>query len=282
MGFHLISLSALLLLTRVFEGLALPFDKKYNISWGNNNVKLLKNGEEIQLSLDKFSGCGIESKQSYGSGSFKMRIKLPSKDSAGVVTTFYLHSHTSHHDELDFEFLGNRKGKPYILQTNVFANGIGDREERIQLWFDPTTNFHEYSILWNSHHIVFFVDEIPIRVYKNKSYRGIGYPTQPMQSEATIWNGESWATENGSQKINWSNSPFIAQFQGFNIEGCPSNYHSLNCNSTKWWWNSKKLWKLTLDQEKSYKDIRSKNMIYDYCKDTNRFQNIPLECSSDY
>lgn len=56
MGFHLISLSALLLLTRVFEGLALPFDKKYNISWGNNNVKLLKNGEEIQLSLDKFSG----------------------------------------------------------------------------------------------------------------------------------------------------------------------------------------------------------------------------------
>ncbi|XP_016574408.1 xyloglucan endotransglucosylase/hydrolase protein 2-like [Capsicum annuum] len=276
MGFHLLSLGALLLLlTRVFESQALPFDKNYNISWGNNNVKSLNKGEEIQLSLDKNSGCGIQSKQSYGSGSFKMRIKLPSKDSAGVVTTFYLHSHTSHHDELDFEFLGNREGKPHTLQTNVFANGVGDREQRIQLWFDPTTNFHDYSILWNSHQIVFFVDEIPIRVYKN--HRGIGYPSQPMQSEATIWNGETWATENGKAKINWSNSPFIAQFQGFNIEGCSSNYN-LNCNSTKLWWNYEKFWKLNQDQEKSYQDIRSKNIIYDYCKDTNRFQNIPLEC----
>ncbi|XP_059315611.1 xyloglucan endotransglucosylase/hydrolase protein 2-like [Lycium ferocissimum] len=276
MGFHLL-LSALLVLSRVFEGQALPFDKNYNISWGNNNVKSLNNGEEIQLSLDKFSGSGIQSKQSYSSGSFKMRIKLPSKDSAGVVTTFYLHSHTSNHDELDFEFLGNREGKPYTLQTNVFANGVGDREQRIQLWFDPTANFHEYSILWNSHQTVFFVDEIPIRVYKNNSHRGVGYPSQPMQSEATIWNGETWATDNGSAKINWSNSPFTAQFQGFNIEGCTSS-NGIKCNSTKFWWNSKQFWKLNHSQEKSYKDIRSKHMVYDYCKDTNRFQTTP-ECS---
>lgn len=57
MGFHLLSLGALLLLlTRVFESQALPFDKNYNISWGNNNVKSLNKGEEIQLSLDKNSG----------------------------------------------------------------------------------------------------------------------------------------------------------------------------------------------------------------------------------
>ncbi|KAK3128829.1 hypothetical protein QOZ80_6BG0466890 [Eleusine coracana subsp. coracana] len=52
-------------------------------------------------------------------------------------------------DEVDFEFLGDKDGKPVTLQTNVFVKGRGDREQRLHLWFDPAADFHDYKILWN-------------------------------------------------------------------------------------------------------------------------------------
>lgn len=71
-----------------------------------------------------------------------------------LIVVLQLSSQNSEHDEIDFEFLGNRTGQPYILQTNVFTGGKGDREQRIFLWFDPTTSYHSYSVLWNLYMIV--------------------------------------------------------------------------------------------------------------------------------
>lgn len=70
------------------------------------------------------------------------------------VWHWQLSSQNSEHDEIDFEFLGNRSGQPYILQTNVFTGGKGDREQRIYLWFDPTKAYHFYSVLWTPRLIV--------------------------------------------------------------------------------------------------------------------------------
>ncbi|TYH06922.1 hypothetical protein ES288_A08G191600v1 [Gossypium darwinii] len=40
--------------------------------------------------MDKSSGAEFGSKLSYGTGFFNMRMKLPDKDSAGVVTAYYI------------------------------------------------------------------------------------------------------------------------------------------------------------------------------------------------
>nr|GMD26994.1 xyloglucan endotransglucosylase/hydrolase protein 2-like [Ipomoea batatas]GME21048.1 xyloglucan endotransglucosylase/hydrolase protein 2-like [Ipomoea batatas] len=260
------------------------FDANYFVDWGNYHVISSNQGREIQLSMDQSSGSGFASKSTYGSGSFEIRMKIPGHDSAGVVTSFYLTSNTKYrHDELDFEFLGNRERKPITLQTNVFAEGVGNREQRIHLWFDPAADFHSYKILWNHHQIVFYVDNIPIRVFRNNKKIGVGYPLfHALQIKGSLWNAESWATDGGKAKINWSQAPFKAEFQGFNVDGCTVNPNSNNlhdCYSRAYWWNQPKFWSLNRREQMVYQKVKRSFMHYDYCADLPRFPTLPPECN---
>ncbi|XP_059637281.1 xyloglucan endotransglucosylase/hydrolase protein 2-like [Cornus florida] len=252
------------------------FDQNYYVAWGSNHFTLLDQGKTAQLLVDPSSGAGFSSKQEYGSGYFGMRMKIPNKSSKGLITTFYLTSKpvnqptANYHDEIDFEFLGNNT-MPYTIHTNVYAKDNGGREQEFHLWFDPTQDFHNYEILWNQHQIAFFVDQVPIRVFKNKT--NVNFPSHSMHIEASLWNAKDWQGD-----VNWSEGPFTALYQSFRINGCP--YQSSNpqqCYSSKLPWNGKKKWQLNRAQQAKLEEVRKKYMFYDYCYQ--RGQNYP-ECSS--
>ncbi|XP_074582016.1 xyloglucan endotransglucosylase protein 7-like [Curcuma longa] len=258
------------------------FYQDFDITWGDGRAKILNNGQLLTLSLDKASGSGFRTKNEYLFGKIDMQIKLVPGNSAGTVTTYYLSSQGPTHDEIDFEFLGNLSGDPYTLHTNVFTQGKGNREMQFKLWFDPTMDFHTYSILWNPRHVIFMVDGTPIRDFKNLESRGIDFPkNQPMRIYSSLWNADDWATRGGAVKTDWSNAPFVATYRNFNADACVPATGASNCASNAasnngGWWNQE----VDSTAQARMKWVQKNYMIYNYCSDLKRFpQGLPPECS---
>ncbi|PVH48182.1 hypothetical protein PAHAL_4G270700 [Panicum hallii] len=260
------------------------FDENYAVQWGADGYHLVIRGTEVNITMDQNSGAGFRSKSMYGSGFFHMRMKLPSGYTAGVVTTFYLISQPEDgsRDEVDFEFLGDKAGVPVTLQTNVFVNGRGDREQRLHLWFDPAADFHDYKILWNPYQLVMFVDDTPVRVLRNLTATVPGYPfpaKQTMLIRASVWDGSGWATDGGRTKVDWSQGPFTAGYRGFDVSGCASG-GATPCGSPDLWWNGAGYRNITAEQRAAYEGVKKHYMNYDYCADKGRFNNtVPIECN---
>ncbi|XP_030931654.1 xyloglucan endotransglucosylase/hydrolase 2-like [Quercus lobata] len=258
------------------------FHQDFDITWGDNRAKMLDGGNLLTLSLDKTSGSGFQSKNEYLFGRIDMQIKLVAGNSAGTVTAYYLSSQGATHDEIDYEFLGNVSGDPYILHTNVFSQGKGNREQQFYLWFDPTMAFHTYSIVWNTQRIMFLVDNIPIRVFNNLESIGIPFPkSQPMRIYSSLWNADDWATRGGLVKTDWTKAPFTASYRNFKANACvwssESSCVSLSTNSlqTSEWQNQA----LDANGRNRIRWVQQKYMVYNYCNDFKRFpQGLPAEC----
>ncbi|KAG9456388.1 hypothetical protein H6P81_000896 [Aristolochia fimbriata] len=268
---------------------ATNFYRDVDITWGDGRGKILRNGKVLSLSLDKASGSGFQSKNEYLFGHIQMQLKLVQGNSAGTVTAYYLKSPGSAWDEIDFEFLGNVSGQPYILHTNIFTQGIGNREEQFYLWFDPTKAFHTYSILWNPKHITFSVDGVAIRVFKNMESVGVPFPkNQPMRLYSSLWNADDWATRGGRVKTDWTKAPFTAYYRNFKARACvwssrsgrsscasnssPSSSYSRGSNE----WLAREM---DTRSEKMLRWVRKHYMVYDYCNDVKRFPSgLPREC----
>ncbi|MBA0752975.1 hypothetical protein Gogos_021543 [Gossypium gossypioides] len=165
------------------------------------------------------------------------------------------------HDEIDFEFLGNLSGDPYILHTNVFTQGKGNREQQFYLCF--------------------LVDNTPIRVFKNAESIGVPFPkSQPMRIYSSLWNADDWATRGGLVKTDWAKAPFTAYYRNFNANACVWSGTSSSCAKTNsvsagaWETNE-----LDAPGRRRLRWVQKYFMIYNYCTDLKRFpQGVPPEC----
>ncbi|XP_024959339.1 probable xyloglucan endotransglucosylase/hydrolase protein 23 [Cynara cardunculus var. scolymus] len=256
-AFFLLIIIQLLLLVN-----ATNFNNDFDITWGGGRGQITGAGDILTLSLDRVSGSGFQSKRAYLFGRIDMQLKLVPRNSAGTVTAYYMSSEGPNHDEIDFEFLGNLSGEPYTLHTNVYTNGKGEREQQFRMWFDPTSDFHTYSILWTPRTILFLVDETPIREFKNMEAIGVPFPkSQPMRIYSSLWNADEWATRGGLVKTDWSQAPFTASYRNFNVR--PGVLTQLDSS-----------------RDEKMKRVQKNHMIYNYCTDTKRFpQGFPRECA---
>ncbi|GFQ06737.1 xyloglucan endotransglucosylase/hydrolase protein 3 [Phtheirospermum japonicum] len=237
------------------------FDAYYSYLWGLDHFSVNPEGTLVALKFDKYSGAGFRSKLEYGYGVFSIRMKIPSKKTGGIVTNVYLTSAPDNQDpgnhfELDYEFLGTNG----TVQTNVYDNDTGNRQQSINLWFDPKQDFHTCEFLWNPYHIVFSIDGIPIREFKNNMAHGVAYPKKPMHIEASIWNAD-WAGV-----VDWSHAPFIAYYSGFSLYACTPNGDDISpCGSEKYFWNGPQYRQLDPKKKQLMDSYRRKYMSYDYC-----------------
>ncbi|CAM6119350.1 unnamed protein product [Calypogeia fissa] len=258
----------------------------YETQWSGDHINMLSNGAQVQIVLDYASGAGFQSKNAYTYGFYSVAMKLVPGNSAGTVTAFFLSSGGDYHDEIDFEFLGNVSGQPYILQTNMFASGVGGREQRHYLWFDPTADFHTYGVIWNHAQVIYLVDNTPIRVFKNLQNLGLAYPSsQQTQAFSTLFQASSWATQGGNVPIDWSAAPFVATYGAFQIDGCINNGADQTACESMYqdnWWEGSAYTELSTSQLSDLQYIRNTYLVYDYCTDVARNPTPPTECSYNY
>ncbi|RLM61635.1 hypothetical protein C2845_PM14G06090 [Panicum miliaceum] len=258
------------------------------ITWGGDHsfFYMEREGADVlALCLEETNGgSGFASKDTYLYGRFDIDIMLVANNSAGTVATFYLMPEGevpwAYHDEIDLEFLGNATGEPYTLHTNIFVNGAGGREQQFRLWFDPTTDFHTYSIEWNPKHIIILVDGTPVRAFKNHAARGVPFPTwQRMRLQGTLWNADEWATQGGRVKTDWTQAPFYAYYRNLRVTPCAPSPGVAWCGDEppESAWFERRLDRAAL------KEAQEKHMIYDYCVDEKRFKDkgFPKECNAD-
>nr|CAB3445448.1 unnamed protein product [Digitaria exilis] len=195
--------------------------------------------------------------------------------------------------------LDRSTGKPWRVQTNLYGNGsVGrGREERYVLPFDPTTEFHRYSILWTSASVAFYVDDVPVREVRRCPAMAGDFPSKPMSLYATVWDASTWATSGGRYRVNYRYGPFVASFTDLALLGCrvvgagdgDDDEHNIRMvaggvgrrcgdGAEEEKLRASEVAVMTVEKQQAMRRFREQNMVYSYCYDTRRYPAALPEC----
>lgn len=145
--------------------------------------------QKDDMGVRQYSSGALSSRSKYLFGRFSANLRPPKV--SGLVTGVFLHR-DSPRQEIDIEFLGNAPNK---MLANVFYNpgSEGDRFDYgyrgspclIDLGFDYSSDFHEYSLEWSRDEIRWLVDGHIVHARSNWSPTPI--PHLPMLFHINLW-----------------------------------------------------------------------------------------------
>lgn len=125
-----------------------------------------------------FSCAEVQSIARYGYGTFEARMRVPYHSGTNAnFFTFIGEQQDQPHNEIDFEFIA--KDGP-VLQTNLFLNGAGGREQQHRQSGDWA--FRNYALVWMPGLVQWFTDGQLIR-----ELRGPEVPALPQKVYFSVW-----------------------------------------------------------------------------------------------
>lgn len=142
-----------------------------------NNASVAEGNLRVKLPARTLNGGEIRSKSLYGYGSHSVRMKLPHAPSS--ITGFFLYYPPDYASEIDIEVYNDSSRRLVIHGT--YANGGQTNTETVELPFDPTNGFHEYSFYYAPGSVTFYADDTLMRTWTE------GVPTASMNLYLNSW-----------------------------------------------------------------------------------------------
>ncbi|CAI7824967.1 unnamed protein product, partial [Closterium sp. NIES-53] len=170
----------------------------------------------VSLTAAKNKMGAFESKSYYQYGIFEVKMKLPPGYSGGLIPCIYLISgegldYRDLHDEMDFEFLGWSDPTQIKIHTNAIAGGYTNVEQ-YKFPFDPSADFHTYTMVYAPNWLVWKIDGKPIRITWREP--GKPFPSLPMKVMGSIWDASFWLPF----KSDYSKGNVTVKFRRFDLK----------------------------------------------------------------